>query len=294
MTIMVTGAAGIVGRAVVRAMLARDEVRAHVRRSETAEPLRVLGAKVAVRELERADDLAELLPGCHTLIHLIGGPAQPDADSVFRANHGSVLTALAAAREAGTKRFVLVSVPGADAETTHPYLRAKGMAEEAVRASGLEHAIVRSTHVYGLGGLWFTCAVEGAIAEPPVVCGPGDQEVAPVFADDLASVIAAIDDRGEEVHGTWGMEGPDVMTADAFARVLRDDEAMPTHVDGQAAADVFTRLLEVPVDAVTTSFFSMTNRADAPQAWTDFGVSRTGLREGLRITLEEASALGAR
>jgi len=291
MTVMVTGASGVVGRAVVRALLARDEVRATVRRPVAAEYLRQLGAKVAIRDVDRADALAEILPRCHTLVHLIGGPNQPDPDELFRANHGSVLIALEAARSAGTKRFVLLSVPGADPDATHPFLRAKGLAEEAVRVSGLEHAIVRASHVYGLGGLWFTAAVEGALAEPPLVCGPGDHEVAPLFADDLGSVIAAIDDAGDGLAGTWGSEGPDVLTADGLVRLLRDDDAPIAHADGQAAAEALTRLLGVRLDAVAASFLALPSRSDAPEAAEAFGVRRTPLLDGLRITLEAAADL---
>src|SRR5947207_3467025 len=143
MTVLVAGASGVVGHATVRALLARDEVRAQVRRPEAAEPLRALGAKVAVRDIDGVDALAEILPRCHTLVHLIGGPDQPSADELFRANHGSVLTAIEAARGAGTRRIVLASVPGANADATHPFLRAKGLAEEALRVWGGEFAIVR-------------------------------------------------------------------------------------------------------------------------------------------------------
>ncbi|HVD68152.1 MAG TPA: NAD(P)H-binding protein, partial [Actinomycetota bacterium] len=245
MTVMVTGASGVIGRATVKALLARDEVRATVRRAPDAAYLRQLGAKVAVREIDSPDALSEILPRCHTLIHLIGGVAQPDPDELFHANHGSVLRALEAAKHAGTKRFVLLSVPGADPATTQPFLRAKGLAEEAVRASGMEHAIVRSTHAYGLGGLWFTATVEGALAEPPFVVGPGDDDLAPIFAEDVASVLAAIDDDEAELAGTLGLEGPDVVTGDGLARVLRGDDALPTHASGQAAAEALTRLLGI-------------------------------------------------
>ncbi len=291
MTVMVTGASGVVGRAVVKALLARDEVRATVRRPVAADYLRQLGAKVAVREIDRPDDLAEILPRCHTLVHLVGGPNQPDADQLFAANHRSVLTALAAAHEAGTKRFVLLSVPGADAEATQPFLRAKGLAEEAVRAADLDHAIVRATHVYGLGGLWFTAVVEGALGEPPFVCGVGDQAIAPVFADDVGAVVAAIDDAASAPSGTWGLEGPDALTADGFARLLRDDDVPIAHADGQAAAEALTRSLQIPVDAVTASFFGLPSRADAPDAAAAFGVRTTPLLDGLRITLEAAAGL---
>jgi uncharacterized protein YbjT (DUF2867 family) len=290
MTVLVTGASGVVGHAAVKALLARDEVRATVRRPEAADPLRQLGAKVAVRPGRHADELAEILPRCHTLVHLVGGPLQPSPDELYWANHGSVLVALEAAREAGTRRLVLVSVPGADVAHTHPFLRAKGLAEEAVTNGGTEYAIVRSSHVYGLGGLWFSTLVEGAAAEPPLVCGPGTQQLAPVFAEDLAAVIAAIDDHAEPVRGTWGLEGPDAVTADGLVATLRDDDVTPSHADGQAAAAAFTTLLGEPIDAVATSWFTMANRADAPDAAVAFGVRRTPLADGLRATIAAAGA----
>ena len=290
---MVTGASGVVGRAVVKALLARDEVRATVRRPEAAEPLRSLGAKVSVRHGTHADELAEVLPWCHTLVHLVGGVSQPDPDALFWANHGSVLVAIEAAKIAGTTRIVLLSVPGADPEHTHPFLRAKGMAEGAVTTSGLEHAIVRCTHAYGLGGLWFTAAIHGALSTPPFVCGPGTQDLAPVLADDVAAVVAAIDDHAEPLAGTWGLEGPDALTADGLVALLRDDDVAPTHAGGQAAAAALTTLLEAPIDAVTASFFAMPNRADAPDAATAFGVERTPLLDGLRMTLAASAAIQA-
>jgi len=292
MTVLVTGASGVVGRAVVKSLLALDEVRATVRRPDAAEPLRALGAKVAVREARHVDELTEILPRCHTLVHLIGGPQQPTPDELFWANHGSVRVAIDAAREAGTKRFVLLSVPGAAIEHAHPFLRAKGLAEEVVETSGLEFAIVRAAHVYGLGGLWFTAFVQGAAASPPVVCGPGTQELAPVLADDLGAVIAAIDDHAGRLQGTWGLEGPDVVTADALVAILRGDEEHPVHLDGQPAARALTDMLEWPMDAVTASWFAMPSRADASDAASSFGVARTGLLDGLRATMADAAGGG--
>jgi len=290
-TVIVTGASGLIGREAVLALLARDEVRATVRRPADAALLRELGAKVAVHDVDDAESLAEILHRCHTVVHLVGGFDQPDPDELFRANHASVLHAIEAARRAKAKRFVLLSVPGADVDATHPFLRAKGLAEEAVRASGLQHAIVRATHTYGLGGLWFTASVEGALAEPPFVSGPGDQELAPVFVRDVAAVIAALDDSPVELAGTWGLEGPDVITADGLAGLLRGDDAVPVHADGQAAAEALTRLLGVPIDAVAASFLGSPSRSDAPDAAAAFRVSRTPLLEGLRATLEAAAAI---
>ena len=117
-------------------------------------------------------------------------------------------------RPPGTRRIIFLSVPGADPDHQHPFLRAKGMAERSLAGSGLDYAILRCTHAYGLGGLWFTATVHGALATPPFTCGPGTQELAPVLADDIGAVVAAMDDRAAPLGGTWGLEGPDVLTAD--------------------------------------------------------------------------------
>ena len=137
MAVMVTGASGPVGHALVPLLAQKDEVRAAVRDPEEAEPLRALGAKVTLERLDDADALAEVLAGVFTLVHLVGGPDQPHDHALLDANHGSTVRALAAAREAGVHRFVFVSVPGASAESPVPFLRAKGLAEEAVTTSGL-------------------------------------------------------------------------------------------------------------------------------------------------------------
>ena len=58
MTVMVTGASGPLGHALIPRLVARDEVRAAVRRPETAGALRAMGAKVTVGRLDDTDALA--------------------------------------------------------------------------------------------------------------------------------------------------------------------------------------------------------------------------------------------
>lgn len=292
MTVMVTGASGPVGHALVRRLLRTDEVRACVRRPEAAEPLRALGAKVALGRLEDADALAEVLGGVFTVFHLVGGPNQADDASLLDANHGSTLRAIAAAKEAGVRRFILVSVPGADPEAADPFLRAKGLAEEAVTTCGLQHAVVRSTHVYGLGGLWFTAVVQGALARPPVAIalGSGD-DLAPVLDDDLAGILVAADDHPGALAGTWAVEGPTVIGATELAeRLAGTDSGGAVPLDVDRAPGVLADLLGIPVPRTVADHLLRPERADAPDAAAAFGVDLTGLAEGLAATFERAAA----
>jgi NADH dehydrogenase len=290
MSVMVTGASGLIGRALVPALAATNlEVRCAVRGPERAEELRALGGKVTVGRLDESADLAEVLGGVDTLIHLVGGLDHPDEDALQWANHGSTLVALHAAADAAVRRFMLVSAPGAGVDATHPYLRAKGLAEEAVAAAGLEHLILRCAHAYGLGGLWFTGLVHGVTASPPLVIGEGDQEIAPVLADDVAAVLAAADARPEALVGTYGLEGEDVVTADGLLELLSGAGVEAEHLAGDAAAARLTTLLGIPVMRAAADLFAMPSRADAPDAAGILGVERTPLVEGLRRTLARAS-----
>jgi NADH dehydrogenase len=295
MAVMVTGASGVVGRAVIPALVGRDpEVRAYVRRYAAAEELRALGAKVAVGRADDLESLTEVLHGVFTVVHLVGGVNQSDDAAIVDANLRSVRVALDAARAAKVRRFVLVSAPAADPEAAHPFLRAKGIAEQEVSSSGLEFAIVRSTHVYGVGGLWFTAMVEAALETPPLVVAPGDQEVAPVLVDDLAAVIAAIDDAPDDPTGTFAIEGPDVVTATRFVRLLGGEAAEPELLTPDDAARALRSILERSVTIRATELFAMPSRADAPDAAERFGVAPTGLVEGLRLTLRRADELAGR
>src|SRR5688572_26117827 len=123
MTVIVTGASGLIGRAAIPALRAHNpEVRAAVRDERSAASVRALGAKVTVGRLEDADDLAEVMKDVHTVIHLAGGANQPDDEALIHANFASTLTALRAAQLAGARRFVLLSYPGASPDAGHPFL----------------------------------------------------------------------------------------------------------------------------------------------------------------------------
>jgi uncharacterized protein YbjT (DUF2867 family) len=288
---MVTGASGVLGHAIVRALVERDEVRATVRRPEASEPLRALGAKVAVLSVEEPDELIEILPRVHTIVHLVGGVNQPSDDEILAANHGSSLAAVAAAKEAGTRRVILLSVPGASVAHEHPFLRAKGLAEEAVVHSGLEHAVLRSSHAYGLGGLWFAATVMGA--EHGFVVGDGTQRCAPVLAADVAQVVAAIDDRRDPVGGTWSLGGPEELTADEVF-TIEGEGGGPAHLDAGEAAERLTALLDIPVSARATGLFAMSSVPDAPRAADAFGIRMTSFDDGLRVVAAEVADVEAR
>jgi hypothetical protein len=113
-----------------------------------------------------------------------------------------------------------------------------------------------------------------------------------VSADDVAAVVAAIDDRRDPVRGMWSVAGSQELTAaDVFAIVAEEAEA-PEHLDPFAAAERLTELLGIPVSPRATELFTAASVADATDAAAEVGVTTTPFVDGLRA-LAAGTAEGA-
>jgi uncharacterized protein YbjT (DUF2867 family) len=279
--VVVTGASGGIGRVVVPMLAARGEVRAVVRRNTGSEVLRSTGAKVARSDLADTATLATVLDGAHTVVHLAGGLDQPDEAAYEAANLGTVQDTLEVAIDAGVRRFVFLSYPGASPAAANPYLRAKGRAEAAVADSGLEHVVLRCTHVYGPGQRWLR-ETRAAANRPllALVIGSGAQRLGPAFVEDVGRAIVAADDRASSIQGTLGLQGPDELTADDLADILAGRRRRKLHL-GPAAAHRASRVLGRRISPAALEILAADSLADAPDAAEEFHLSRTGLRAGL-------------
>src|ERR671933_413128 len=126
--ILVVGATGRVGGAAVKGLLeAGFRVRALVRRPQRGEPLRALGAEVAVGDVSDPDTLGPAVQGCSGVFSALGaGPGRGASEMVeYRGN----VSLLSAARSAGVRRFVYRSVHLAD----HPLAQKVGAFREKAR-----------------------------------------------------------------------------------------------------------------------------------------------------------------
>ena len=239
MAILVTGAAGLVGRAAVAALLRQgvEHVRAVVREPGQVAGLRRLGAKVALLEATDPDGLAAAMDGVFTACTLTGGLWARPGEDPYAAVVEPAEVFLAAAAAAGVRRVVACS-PAAlgTCPPANPHLAAKAEVERMLAASGLEHAILRCTHVLGPGGR----LLELLAARPPVpVPGDGRQRVAPVWVGDVAAAIAAADDA-VELTATWSLAGPDELTLDDLADAVHGGPVAKRHLGAGPADDPAT------------------------------------------------------
>jgi uncharacterized protein YbjT (DUF2867 family) len=230
--ILVTGAAGLVGRAAVAALLGQEveHVRAVVREPGQVGGLRGLGAKVALLDATDPDGLAAAMDGVFTACSLTGGLwARPEEDP-YAAVVEPARVFLAAAGAAGVRRVVVCSpaAVGTAAAQANPHLAAKAEVERMVAASGLEHAILRCAHVLGPSGRLLELLGGGA---PVPVPGDGRQRVAPVWVGDVAAAIAAADDA-VELAATWAVAGPDELAFDELVDAVHGGPVAKRHLNG--------------------------------------------------------------
>jgi uncharacterized protein YbjT (DUF2867 family) len=230
--ILVTGAGGLVGRSAVAALLRQgvEHVRAVVRDPAQVGDLRRLGAKVAVLDATDPDGLRAAMEGVFTACSLTGGLWTRPGEDPYAAVIDPARVLLATAEAAGVRRLVVCSpaaVGSPAAVEANPHLAAKAEVERMVAGSGLEHVILRCSHVLGPGGR----LVELLGAVPVPVPGDGRQLVAPVWVGDVAAAIAAADDA-VELAATWALAGPDEVTFDALVDADHGGPVARVHVDG--------------------------------------------------------------
>ena len=242
MTVLVTGAGGFVGHHVVRELAANGErVRAMVRDLRGAEALADIDCELVRGDVTDPASLRAAARGCRGLVHLVaiiaGSPA--DFERVMVAGAGNVVEA---ARDAGVRRFVLMSALGVSTETKDsvPYYRAKWEAEETVRHSGLSHAILRPSFVFGPdGGALPRFLRIARLAPVTPVIGSGTQRLQPIWVEDVARAVGLA--LGHEHDLLVELGGPDVVDWNGLWKHLKD--ALGTH---RPALHIPTWLMRAP------------------------------------------------
>jgi uncharacterized protein YbjT (DUF2867 family) len=220
--VLVTGGTGFVGPYVVRRLV--DDGHTVRVLEHTAGGSAGLPSQEAVQgSMEDAESLRRATEGQDAVVHLVailtGKPS--DFDRVMTQGTRDLV---AAAREAGVQRFVLMSALGASEETKElvPYYGAKWAMEQELKASGLEHVIFRPSFVFAAeGGALGQFKRIAKLAPVTPIPGPGTQRIQPIWADDVAAYFAEGLVRPEAANRTFELGGPDVVTWNEFWERLK-------------------------------------------------------------------------
>jgi uncharacterized protein YbjT (DUF2867 family) len=149
MDVVIAGGHGQIALRLARLLTTRGErVRSLIRNPDHAADIEAAGAEPVVFDLEGGGDLAPAIAGADAVVFAAGAGPGSGAERKRTVDLGAAVRLIDAAREAGVRRYVMVSSIGADdpsagAEAMRPYLEAKAEADAALAASGLDFTIVR-------------------------------------------------------------------------------------------------------------------------------------------------------
>lgn len=113
-----------------------------------------------------------------------------------------------AARDAGVRRIVHVSITNPDIRSDLPYFRGKAELEEALISLGIPYSILRPTVLFGKEDVLIN-NIAWSLRHLPVmgVFGDGNYRLQPVYVDDLAALAAeAVTSRQNEIVNAIGPE----------------------------------------------------------------------------------------
>jgi uncharacterized protein YbjT (DUF2867 family) len=215
MKILVTGGTGFVGGHVIHALRAEERpVRALVRDLRKAGRLAGWGCELVEGDVTDAASLRRAVEGCQAVVHLVA-IRRGSQEEFERVMSQATRDLVAAARDAGVQRFVLMSAAGTSEQTAAvvPYFRAKWEMEKAVRESVLEFTIFRPSFVFGRDGGALPLFVKQVRYSPvtPVI-GAGLSRIQPIWVEDVAAYFAAGVEKPEAANRSFDLGGPNVVT----------------------------------------------------------------------------------
>ena len=279
--ILVTGATGKTGRAVVRQLLDLGyPVRATVRKhDERAAKLESLGAEMVVADFHDLRSMRGAMKGVGRVYFVY----PPQGARLIEAT----TIAATAARDAGVRGFVNMSQISAREDSDSPLARHHWLSEGILDWADVGAIHIRPTffaemlHILGAQAI----ATEGKLYLPY-----GDERHAPVAADDIARVVVGLlTDPEPHVGERYVLTGPKNLTVAEMASALSEELGtaveyvdLPLDVWGDAISGVeglnefaVTHLKAVAVDHQNGIFSGETDVVEriggrAPQSLPDF------------------------
>jgi len=209
--ILLIGASGHLGRAVAQHLLEQGKPV----RLMTRNPLNVLhleqqGAEVVKGDLRNIASLKSACQGVEQILaaaHALNGKGDNNIHTVDEVGNRNLIDA---AKAAGVKHFIFVSVQGASSDSELEFFRIKYRVEEYLRASGMSYTIIRPC---AFMDLW------GELVGSPIlkqgtatIFGSGSNPINFVSADDTAQVVCASLDEPATFDRILEVCGPEDLT----------------------------------------------------------------------------------
>jgi uncharacterized protein YbjT (DUF2867 family) len=212
--LLLTGATGRVGTALLLRLLARHEpVRCLVRdpRRLGSDRVRV---QIALGDLTDPASFRHALRGVRTVVHLAAAERDQAGGALEEVDGVATWRLLRAAEHAGAQHFVFLSPLGAAPHHRSRVLRTKALAERAVADAAIPSTTLRCSLIYAPGDRnLLLLDVLSLLPAVPVTRRMGEAVTQPVFAGDVAACVDAVmGDPPASGHRVLDIAGPETYT----------------------------------------------------------------------------------
>ena len=211
--LLLTGATGLVGSAVLPRLLAEGtQVRCLVRdpRRLGAQRVRV---QIALGDLTDPPSFRNALRGVQTVVHLAASMRDQQHGSIEELGCIATWRMVEAAERQGVERFVFFSALGASTHHRTRLLRAKALAEQAVREADLHSIVFAPSIVYAPGDPWLMLLERLALLPVMPLPGRGRAHYQPIWAENVADcLVRALRSDGTARHERHELAGPETLS----------------------------------------------------------------------------------
>ncbi len=224
MKVCVAGGTGLLGRAIVPALIDTGHEVAILSRSDPSRDPVDPRATWVRGDVTDPASLISALRGMDAVVDAVQFPNSPVENpkkgyTFERIDLGGTKNLVDAAKAAGVPRFIGLSGAGAAEDARYHWLRFKWQEEQHIQASGLTWTIFRPSWIYGPRDVSLNRFLGFAKFLPFIpVIGNGKIRLNPLFVDDLAAHVAAAPGRPAAENRLFEIGGPDVLTMDEIIR----------------------------------------------------------------------------
>jgi uncharacterized protein YbjT (DUF2867 family) len=224
MRVFVTGATGFVGPAVANAIVdAGHDVHVLERTPGSSATAGIKKHTAVQGDVTNLDSLRRAVRDIDVVVHLVA-IRQGKREQFERVVVAGTRNVLAAAKDAGVRRFILMSALGVTERTKDlvPYYNSKWTTEQDTKSSGLEYVIFRPSFIFGRrGGILPTFKMLAKLSPVTAIVGSGTQRIQPMGVGDVGAYFAAAIAKPDAANRTFDLGGPEIVDWNEFWRRLR-------------------------------------------------------------------------
>ena len=225
MRVAITGGTGFIGRHLAQRLAVEGHEVVLLGRSKRAVETAAAATSThfVTADLSNVALLASAFAGCDAVAHCAGINREIGAQTYQRVHVEATRNVVAAAKQAGVRKIVLMSFLRARPDCGSPYHESKWAAEEIVRNSGLDYTIIRAGMVYGRGDHMLDHMSHALYTFPLfAMVGLKEKAIRPLAIEDLVVILRAAIVDGRMTQKTVAVTGAEeLLLSEAVQRVAR-------------------------------------------------------------------------